>query len=141
MLCSLAASQTLTHRAPLLIGHVTLACASTSLFTLDSASPPWWLAVISALFGVPVGLLNVGNQAAMYIQTPPEHHGSVAGLFRTVWYPGAVFAAGLHSSAFAGSADDNGLRALAIALAGVAGLLLSSGIPKAAAQAQRAAAR
>jgi len=95
---------------PLAVAAAGLCMGSACLLVLNLASPLWALALVSCLFGVPIGLTTVGNQAAMYAQTLAEQTGVASGLLRTFGYLGAILSSSLAGFAFGPRATDAGLH-------------------------------
>ncbi|MEJ7523002.1 MFS transporter, partial [Staphylococcus saprophyticus] len=57
---------------------------------ISSDTSIYYLIVLSAIFGLPQGLLNLANQNALYHQTPKSMIGMSSGLLRTAGYLGAI---------------------------------------------------
>ncbi|MFI0788978.1 MFS transporter [Streptomyces lydicus] len=121
--CSLAGTRTKGIRAPLTVAAACLAAGSAVFLLLRGTSPLFALLCAAALFGVPQGLASTGNQAAVYVQAPPDGVGAAAGLQRTAQYLGAITAAGLIGLLYGQRAADPGLHRIAL-IGVVLGLLL-----------------
>ncbi len=91
---------------------------------LRADSPVWLLVVLSAVVGIPHGLIGPAHQNALYAQADPARMGSTAGLLRTFMYIGALFAAAASAVFFRGGATSSGLHAMAWWLIGVAAVFL-----------------
>jgi nicotinamidase-related amidase len=76
------------------------------------------------LFGVVVGTTSVGNQTALYLQSPPESLGTASGLSRTFGYIGSIASATITSIVFHARVSDAGLHDMALILVGVAAAVL-----------------
>ncbi|WP_424641433.1 MFS transporter [Embleya sp. AB8] len=113
-------------RTPLLVGTGALVVAGASLLLLDAESPVWLLIVVSVVFGVQNGLINVTNQQAMFRQAPASGTGVAAGLLRTFSYLGAIGSASLIGATFGARASDAGLHHLAAILTATSVLLLAA---------------
>ncbi len=100
-----------------------LGCAG--LLLLHDGSPLWLLVVLSAVVGIPHGLIGLANQNALYAQADPARMGSSAGLLRTFMYVGALFAAAANAVFFRDGATSPGLHAMAWPLIGVAAVFLA----------------
>ncbi|MFI9352259.1 MFS transporter [Streptomyces lydicus] len=121
--CSLAGARTKGIRAPLTVAAACLAAGSGVFLLLEGTSPLFALLCAAALFGVPQGLASTGNQAAVYVQAPPDGVGAAAGLQRTAQYLGAITASGLIGLLYGQRAADPGLHRIAL-IGVVLGLLL-----------------
>jgi MFS family permease len=108
---------------PLLIGTPLLLLGSAGLLVLGHASGWPLLVGLSAVIGVPNGLLVVGNQAAMYAQAPGDQIGTASGLLRTFQYLGAIASGAVISLTYGPRATDAGLHHLAIVLTAACALL------------------
>lgn len=74
-----------------------------------SGATVWSVAVAVAgvtLSGVAMGLANVGNQAMLYIASPPEDMGVNSGFYRTASYLGGFVATGVIATLFSEGASD-----------------------------------
>jgi len=109
---------------PLVVGTVAMILGALFLLILNSRSATWELLVANILFGVPTGLNVVGNQSAMYAQTPAAHIGTASGLLRTAGYLGAILSTSLISATFGQRATDSGLHGFAIVLTVLSALML-----------------
>lgn len=58
------------------------------------------------LSGVAMGLANVGNQAMLYIASPPKDMGVNSGFYRTASYLGGFVATGVIATLFSGGASN-----------------------------------
>jgi sugar phosphate permease len=99
-----------------------LGCAA--LLLLHADSPAWLLVALSAVVGIPHGLIGLANQNALYAQAAPARMGSSAGLLRTFMYIGALFAAAASAVFLRDGATSSGLHAMAWVLIGVAAVFL-----------------
>lgn len=70
---------------------------------ISDQTPIALLIVLSAIFGLPQGLLNLANQNALYHQAPKSIIGMSAGLLRTCGYIGAIVASTLIGTLFKGN--------------------------------------
>ncbi|MGW5972754.1 MFS transporter [Streptomyces sp. NPDC055186] len=111
-------------RGRLAVGAVFQCLGCAALLLLRADSPVWLLVVLSAVVGIPHGLIGLANQNALYAQADPARMGSSAGLLRTFMYIGALFAAAANAVFFRDGATSSGLHAMAWVLIGVAALFL-----------------
>ena len=89
-LVSWVASRRHGIRVPLLIGTLGFALGGGSILLLPATSGIAALVAVGAVFGVAIGLNGVGNQAALYAQSPAARIGTASGLYRTAMYVGAA---------------------------------------------------
>jgi MFS family permease len=111
-------------RGPMLAGTLAMIGGTLALELLHAASPLVLLVLVTAVLGLPQGLLPVANQTALYRQAPPAHTGSAAGLLRTSQYGGAILQSSLIGVLFGSHADDGALHRLALVLVVLSGVLL-----------------
>lgn len=116
------------HRPVLVTGSVALLAGGVGLTWLHSASSLVWLLVVAAVLGLPNGLNNIGNQAAMYRQADAADAGMASGLYRTSQYVGANIAAAVIELGFAGPAADGGLHRLGTVVAVISVALLAGAL-------------
>ncbi|MFJ4980406.1 hypothetical protein ACIP6X_34685 [Streptomyces coeruleorubidus] len=111
-------------RGKLVVGALfqCLGCAALSLLRADS--PLWLLIALSAVVGIPHGLIGLANQHTPFAQADPARIGSSAGLRRTFMYIGALFAAVATAAFFRYGATSSGLHGMAWVLVGVAAVFL-----------------
>lgn len=108
---------------PLLIGTPLLLAGCAGLLLLGQGTRWPVLVALAVVFGVPNGLLIVGNQAAMFAQAPGEEIGTASGLLRTFQYLGAIASGAVIGVAYGPRATDAGLHHLAMVLVAVAVLV------------------
>lgn len=111
-------------RGRLVAGALLQCLGCAALLLLHDDSPLWLLVVLSAVVGIPHGLIGLANQNALYAQADPARMGSSAGLLRTFMYVGALFAAAANAVFFRDGATSSGLHAMAWPLIGVAAVFL-----------------
>ncbi|WP_413755524.1 MFS transporter [Streptomyces sp. MMBL 11-3] len=111
-------------RGALVVGAAVQCAGCAVLLFLGDGSPLWLLVALSALVGVPHGLIGLANQNALYVQADPARMGTSAGLLRTSMYVGALFAAAANAAFFHDGATSAGLHSLARLLLGVAAVFL-----------------
>ncbi|MGY1715011.1 hypothetical protein ACI78R_11185 [Geodermatophilus sp. SYSU D01106] len=108
----------------LVVGALGQASVAGLLLLLAPGSPVWLLVAVTVLAGLPLGLVGLANQTAVYVQSDPARTASSAGLLRTFSYLGAIVATGAIALAFPQRAGTGGLHALAWGVLGLAGALL-----------------
>jgi len=69
-----------------------------------------------------IGTTTVGNQTALYTQSPADEIGTASGLFRTFGYLGSIASAAVTGVVFKDQVTDHGLHTLAVVLV-IAGAL------------------
>ncbi|TIC86669.1 multidrug efflux MFS transporter [Nocardioides sp. GY 10127] len=106
----------------LVVGAAFQLAGAVGMLVLGSQSAIWFLVVLIVVFGVPQGLLNLGNQNALYHQADPERIASSAGLLRTFLYLGAIGSSAAIGAFYGQSADTAGVHELGWFLVGVSGL-------------------
>jgi MFS family permease len=111
-------------RGPMVAGTTAMVAGTAALLLLHASSPIVVLVLVTAVLGMPQGLLPVANQTALYHQTPAEHTGSAAGLLRTSQYLGAILQSSLVGVLYGSRADDAALHRLAPVLVALGGVLL-----------------
>jgi len=122
--CSLLAARTKSFRYPFIIAAIGGLIGCACLIFLHSNSPTWFIALAAMFFGVPMGMTSTATQAAIYVQAPASEIGTAAGLQRTFSYVGAIFSASLLGLVFGHQPSDSGMHTLAVAMAGITGVLL-----------------
>jgi sugar phosphate permease len=60
---------------------------------LNAHAPVIVIILITLVVGVVIGSTTVGNQTALYVQSPPEVVGTASGLLRTFGYIGSIVSA------------------------------------------------
>ncbi|WP_328501038.1 MFS transporter [Streptomyces sp. NBC_00457] len=111
-------------RGKIVVGALFQCLGCAALLLLGADTPVWLLVVLSAVVGIPHGLIGLANQNALYAQADPARMGSSAGLLRTFMYIGALFAAAASAVFFHDGATSSGLHAMAWLLIGVTALFL-----------------
>jgi MFS family permease len=114
-------------RWPLILGAAALVLTGGMLLLIGRSSPLVLLVGMSVLFGLTNGFCSFANQAALYVQSPPETVAVASGLFRTFGYLGAIFSASVIGLTFGDRATDAGLHHLAwvVIAIGAASLILT----------------
>ena len=111
-------------RGPLVACAAFMLLASVGTLFITSHSPVIALVAVMVLFGVVVGTTSVGNQTALYLQSPPESLGTASGLSRTFGYIGSIASATITSIVFRTRVSDAGLHDMALILVGAAVVVL-----------------
>lgn len=93
----------LNIRTKLYIGIIGALITMIGFQMISSDTSIYYLIVLSAIFGLPQGLLNLANQNALYHQTPKSMIGMSSGLLRTAGYLGAIVSSTLIGILFKGS--------------------------------------
>lgn len=112
--CSFLVLRSKRLRAPLAAAAAATLAAGILIIGLHSGSPLVVLIVIVTLFGIPQGLNNLSNQAALYVQAPEEYLGTAAGLSRTAMHLAAILSSGMIGIIFYSGYDDTGVMILGI---------------------------
>lgn len=107
-------------RGKLVVGAAVQLLGCATLLLLSADSPVWLLLSLSAVVGIPQGLIGLASQNALYVQADPARMGSSAGLLRTFMYLGALFASAANAAFFRDGATSPGLHSMAWLLLGVA---------------------
>lgn len=111
-------------RGKLVTGSVAKLAVAGLLLVAGPASSAWLLVAIMLVAGLPLGLVGLANQNAVYAQSDPARTGTAAGLLRTSSYVGAIVASAATALAFPDRADTGGLHHLALAMLGLGAVLL-----------------
>ncbi|WP_323703001.1 MFS transporter [Mammaliicoccus sp. Dog046] len=92
----------LSIKAKLYIGTIGAIITMAGFQFINAQTPIIILILLSAVFGLPQGLLNLANQNAVYHQAPRSIIGMSAGLLRTCGYIGAIVSSTLIGMLFKG---------------------------------------
>jgi MFS family permease len=118
-------ARTLRPRLLLVIGTFAMVVAgSLMILSINTESPIWLLAVVSALLGVPNGFNNIGNQLILHDSVPEANAGSASGIYRTAQYLGAALSAVIVAHSVHGDQSFGGIRQLGSWIAGLGSLML-----------------
>jgi predicted MFS family arabinose efflux permease len=77
-------------RSVLLSGAVLLAAASAALWLLTASFALPLVLVLTALLGLPYGMVSTASNQGLYLSARPEERGVAAGIFQTCRYLGAI---------------------------------------------------
>jgi MFS family permease len=111
-------------RMPLVVAAVLFIAGSALILTLSKTSPAIAIAGVTAIFGAVNGAGIVGNQLALYRQTPAETIGTASGLMRTSQYVSSIASAVLIGAVYGRTVNSTGLHQAAVVLIGVSAILL-----------------
>lgn len=112
-------------RAKLVVGAAFQLVGSAALLGLHSGTAIWIVVLVVLSFGVPQGLLSLGNQSALYHQADGTRIAASAGLLRTANYLGAIVSSAAIGAFFGSRAGTAQLHELAGFLVGASALLLA----------------
>lgn len=73
-------------------GVVLLMAASAAMWLLTASFAIPLVLALTALMGVPYGVVSIASSQGMYVSTRPEERGVAAGIFQTCRYLGAILA-------------------------------------------------
>lgn len=106
-------------RWPLILTGAAFVLTGTVMVFTTHSSNVLILLGISVLFGFANGFSGFANQAALYIQSPPDEIAFASGLYRTFAYFGAIFSSSLIGIAFGSAATDKGFHIVAYVIGGI----------------------
>lgn len=120
--------KTLKPRVLLVLGTTAMVIAGALMAgTVSVSSPIWYLAVISALLGIPNGFNNLGNQVILHHTVPENSAGSASGVYRTSQYLGASLSAVIVAHSIGVDQAFGGIRTLGLWVAALgAGMLITN---------------
>jgi MFS family permease len=98
--------------------------ASVCALFLSTASSVIFIVIITILFGVTMGSMIIGNQAAIYKLSTADQLGTASGLFRTAGYLGSIASTAIISIVFQKNVSDSGLNVISIIMLTVSVLAL-----------------
>ncbi|MDQ0822506.1 MFS family permease [Arthrobacter sp. V4I6] len=76
----------------LIAGVVLLIVASGTMWLLTASFAVPLVIALTALLGVPYGVVSIASSQGMYLSSRPEERGVAAGIYQTCRYLGAIFA-------------------------------------------------
>lgn len=123
-LASLAPTRGGRGRAMELGGLLSLIVTSGGLFLLGASTSLVGLMLLTFLFGIGNGALNMVNQQRMLDHAPADRSGTAAGLLRTAQYCGAILSAPFTAYLLGGHLGAEPMMALGYTLLPIAGLML-----------------
>jgi MFS family permease len=110
-------------RMPFIVSIGTIVFGCAALGAISFGAPVWLIALAAVFFGLPQGMFSVSTQAAVYIQAPASEIGAAAGLQRTAFYLGAIFAASLLALVYGKTATNGGFLTLTIIMGSLSAAL------------------
>lgn len=105
-ICSFMVLRSKKLRAPLSAAAGAPLVAGVLMLFLHADSSIIMLVMIISLFGIPNGLNNLSNQAALYTQAPEKYLGTAAGLSRTSMHLAAILSSGIIGILFSPVTND-----------------------------------
>lgn len=123
-LVSQAVSRRKNPRMTLIIAAVLFIGGSVFVLTLSKSSSVYAISAVTAIFGAVNGAGIVGNQLALYRQTPADTIGTASGLMRTSQYVSSIASAVLIGVVYGRTVDSAGLHHAALILIGTSVVLL-----------------
>jgi MFS family permease len=111
-------------RMPLIVAAVLFIAGSVLILALSKSSPVLAIGGVTAIFGAVMGAGVVGNQLALYRQTPAETIGTASGLMRTFQYVSSIASAVLIGAVYRRTVDVAGLHHLGLILIATSAVLL-----------------
>ncbi|MFE2598493.1 MFS transporter [Streptomyces sp. NPDC059396] len=108
----------------LVVGAAVQLAACALLLVLGDHTAVWILVTVTALLGLPQGLISLANQNALYHQADPARMGASSGLLRTFMYLGAMVSSSATGAFFGRRATTEGLHGLAVFMLAAAAVLL-----------------
>ncbi|WP_179234128.1 MFS transporter [Heyndrickxia coagulans] len=111
-------------RLKLIAGSIVQFIAVSLLLFTHHTTSVVLIAFIVLLLGIPQGLLNLGNQNAVYYQANPQQIGASAGLLRTFMYLGAILASAANGLFLKSGANTPGIHHIGLFCVGVTLLLI-----------------
>ncbi|MFE7123449.1 MFS transporter [Streptomyces sp. NPDC057617] len=108
----------------LVVGAAVQLAACALLLVLGDHTAVWILVAVTALLGLPQGLISLANQNALYHQADPARMGASSGLLRTFMYLGAMVSSSATGAFFGRRATTEGLHGLAVFMLAAAAVLL-----------------
>ena len=115
-------------RLPLVLGSAVLCGGVLLLLLLRPATPLGAVVAVTAVLGLPNGLLNLSLQALLFGAAGSGDMGAASGLFQTCRYVGSVLSTSLLGVVFAAGVTSAGLHSLAVALAAISAVLLATSL-------------
>ena len=98
--------------------------ASVCALFLSTASSVIFIVIITVLFGVTMGSMIIGNQAAIYKLSTADQLGTASGLFRTAGYIGSIASTAIISIVFQKNVSDSGLNVISVIMLAVSVLAM-----------------
>lgn len=113
-------------RTPLIVSAVACLIGSGGVFLFTSATPIIWIVIITAIFGITMGMSTSANQTTFYVQVTSDQIGTASGLFRTFGYFGSITSSALIAIFFNPNVSDQNLHSIAAVMVtlSVVGLII-----------------
>lgn len=103
-------------RRVLIAGVVLLATAAALMWLLTNSLAIPLVLVLTALMGVPYGVVSIASNQGMFVSTRPAERGVAAGIFQTCRYLGAITATVLIGVFAAGGVDQSSWGLMIVAM-------------------------
>jgi cyanate permease len=100
-------------RTPLIVSAAACLAGSAGVFLFATATPIIWIVVITAIFGITMGMSVSANQTTFYTQVTADQIGTASGLFRTFGYFGSIASSALIAIFFNPHVTDQSLHSIA----------------------------
>ncbi|PWR71707.1 MFS transporter [Methanospirillum lacunae] len=113
-------------RTPLIASAVACLIGSVGVFLVTTTTPIIWIVVITAVFGITMGMGASANQTTFYTQVTADQIGTASGLFRTFGYIGSITSSALIAIFFNPNVSDQNLHLIAAVMVvlSVVGLII-----------------
>ena len=112
-------------RGPLIAGAVASLLMAVMLSGVTTATPLVAIVAATVVLGVMLGLCGIGNQAALYVQSPSAHIATAAGLLRTFMSFAAIASSAVVSLAYSDGVSDDGLHKISLILIATSVIVLA----------------
>ncbi|MEZ2389315.1 MFS transporter [bacterium RCC_150] len=110
-------------RSVMVVGVVVLAAASGALGLLTLSFWPPLVLVLTALMGVPYGVVSTASNQGLYVSARPEDRGVAAGIFQTCRYLGAITATVLIGVLYGSGVNQPNWGLMVLVMLGLSGLV------------------
>ena len=100
-------------RTPLIVSAVACLIGSVGVIFFTTETPVIWIVVITAIFGITMGMCVSANQTTFYTQVTADQIGTASGLFRTFGYFGSIASSALIAIFFNPDVSDQSLHSIA----------------------------
>jgi len=113
-------------RTPLIVSAVACLIGSAGILLFSTATPILWIVIITAIFGITMGMGVSANQTTFYTQVTADQIGTASGLFRTFGYFGSIASSALIAIFFNPDVSDQSLHSIAAVMVAlsIVGLLI-----------------
>jgi MFS family permease len=111
---------------PLITSAVACLIGSVGIFLFTTETPIIWIVVITAIFGITMGMSTSANQTIFYTQVTADQIGTASGLFRTFGYFGSITSSALITMFFNPNVSDQTLHSIAavMVILSIVGLII-----------------